>query len=366
MISKEAKDMLQFFRRRIPTTSEEGSLPEKTDDKTRLKQLLRHPEWDGSTVDNIFTFDPTTDFWDTKFRTSLTSIPLITHNLLVPGAEEEALSILERRVETLFRYREGSVYHGGRREVLSWMQGWMLSNHALIGTSTSLDEIFARHFPEIAANVGLKWCPDIHPMLSQGLACGWPLSTLAFEKMMLSEGVKAMLPHVLRGVVIGAIRRRLARDTSLFKTRPTLVEFVTLVVLPKAAEQTSGFHDKEADLLCGLIFSLWPHLLSSHLQRWQMYSQQKPVSAHARWKACDWGDSVNATITAYRVWKHYIAVDKAILSHCFSCAKSPLHRLAPIRDLQAVVCLYLYGPHSFPKRFFRDVYSPTKGHHLCR
>ena len=328
-------------------------------DRVRLHQLLRNPGRDGKVVDDIFRFDPRSGEWGSEFGMSLHSISRITSDLLIPGSEEEALRILEYRVETLLRFHKEVMDNRGRRDVLQQMQCWKRHNDCLMCTSTSLDDIFARCFPEIAMNSGKGYyCPHVYPMLTESLEIGWPHSTLTFETMILSEGVKPMLKHVGHGV-LSALRRRLARDTSLFKERRALAEFATKTVLARLSEETLRYNDKEVDLLCGLICSIWPDLLTSHLKRYQFLYQYKPSHTCSKLRTLEWSAS------AYHVWRHYIAVDKAILSHCFTCAKSPLHRLAPIRDLQAVVYTYLYGPHSFPKRFFRDVYTPTKGHHIA-
>ena len=60
----------------------------------------------------------------------------------------------------------------------------------------------------------------------------------------------------------------------------------------------------------------------------------------------------------YKMWQHYIAVDRAILRYCFKLCKGPLGRLH--EDVLSDVEGYLYGGHSWPRFFFRDTYSRTK------
>ena len=59
------------------------------------------------------------------------------------------------------------------------------------------------------------------------------------------------------------------------------------------------------------------------------------------------------------VFRYAIGVDKAILKHQISLAKTPIHTL-PYEVIQ-VVYEYIYGPHSFPSCFFSRFFTPTKG-----
>ena len=59
----------------------------------------------------------------------------------------------------------------------------------------------------------------------------------------------------------------------------------------------------------------------------------------------------------YKVFQHQIAVDRAILRYWFRCSKGSLGRLN--HDVISDIERYIYGPHSWPRWFFRDHYTPT-------
>ena len=67
--------------------------------------------------------------------------------------------------------------------------------------------------------------------------------------------------------------------------------------------------------------------------------------------------AVNYRYKQYKMWQHYIAVDRAILRYCFKLCKGSLGRMHEdvINDVEG----YLYGGHSWPSFFFRDTYSRT-------
>ena len=253
--------MLQFVRRLVPGSGE--SLPENVEerDKRRLKQLLRHPERDGKIVDNIFIFDPKTDYWDTEFNTSLAGISLVTQDLVVAGAEEEVLHILERRVETLFRYNEGSLEACGRRQMVLQMKAWSKRNDCLIASSTVFGEIFAQHFPAIVRGHGkLAYSIHLYPMLRDAMAEGWPVSTLHFEAMMAQDDeVESMFGVILCDIdVKKMLRERISRDAHLFQTRERLQSFLQKTVLPKLVDPAYADAEGEAQRLLSDIMSLQP------------------------------------------------------------------------------------------------------------
>ena len=68
--------------------------------------------------------------------------------------------------------------------------------------------------------------------------------------------------------------------------------------------------------------------------------------------------AVNYRYKQYKMWQHYIAVDRAILWYCFKLCKGPLGRMHT--DVVGEVESYLYGGHSWPSFFFRDTYSRTR------
>ena len=49
-----------------------------------------------------------------------------------------------------------------------------------------------------------------------------------------------------------------------------------------------------------------------------------------------------------------------MLHHYFKLARGPLSLLAPIRDLQDVVSVFIYGSHTFPHDFFRTTFKPAR------
>ena len=60
----------------------------------------------------------------------------------------------------------------------------------------------------------------------------------------------------------------------------------------------------------------------------------------------------------YRLLRHHIAVDRAILRHYFRCSKGNLGRLN--HDVISDVELFIYGRHTWPRWFLRDFHTPLK------
>ena len=81
------------------------------------------------------------------------------------------------------------------------------------------------------------------------------------------------------------------------------------------------------------------------------WSRQKPKSASLP-AAC-----FDANFIWYRLLRHYIAVDRAILRHYFRCTKGSLGRLN--HDVISDIEHFIYGRHSWPRWFLRDFYRTS-------
>ena len=97
------------------------------------------------------------------------------------------------------------------------------------------------------------------------------------------------------------------------------------------------------------LLDVWKEV-SSRVPR-RGWSRQKPKSASLS-AIC-----VDADFIWYRLLRHHIAVDRAILRHYFRCSKSSLGRVN--HDVISDVELFIYGRHTWPRWFLRDFYRNT-------
>ena len=88
----------------------------------------------------------------------------------------------------------------------------------------------------------------------------------------------------------------------------------------------------------------------------EFWMSLRPQGSPKGWAHVD--RSKSSWFRRYKIWQHYIAVDRAILRYCFKLCKGPLGQMNG--DVIGEVEGYLYGVHSWPTFFFRDTYSRTK------
>ena len=274
--------------------------------------------------------------------------------------------IVERRLELIFvHHRAAQCRPACTAAVVSLMVRLESSLQEILGRRPRFEVTFFKHFTTyVRSDEQTYWFSrHLRGLLRLAVENGWPSTVETFEGLLNGdEDVRNQFLLDVEGPV-PLVTNLIARYSGKVRHSSTWIDFVTSILqkMPTWGHIQSSASAK----FVGVVISIWPEWTTSTFVRWLNLWRRfhcGSASSSARFYA----DPRSSWRFSFLVWRHYIAVDKAILSHCFTCAKSPLRRLAPIRDLQAVVYCYLYGPHSFPKRFFRDVYTPTKGHHLAR
>ena len=88
----------------------------------------------------------------------------------------------------------------------------------------------------------------------------------------------------------------------------------------------------------------------------EFWMSLRPKGSPKGWTHVD--RSKSSWFRRYKMWQHYIAIDRAILRYCFKLCKGSLGRMH--EDVLSDVEGYLYGGHSWPTFFFRDTYSRTR------
>ena len=298
------------------------------------------------------------------FRTVIVQalLPILGSNLEGPFSTGKFLSDMKSMITFFYEwfYVEKKITDKGKNEAgrCLLLRGFVLAAQAVVTLHCYVEGVLG-FFPRylVRAMCGFassyhKLRLPFHSIHAECLASIGNLLTLCSTPAQRQDIVRRLTLHKL---FRGANQTYdLGRTFSFEGGRKTLVHTLVASAVKMSPSTVSAILSLQA-MHCW--FDQFPELLGEVWLPMQT-KVNSGVRGSGRRKAAP---PTHSEFLTYKVFQHQIAVDRAILRYWFKCSKGSLGRLN--HDAISDVERYIYGPHSWPRWFFRDRYTPTAQRH---